>query len=69
MYRVCTFEHFISCNNPFPIFMEYNKIEFTEADKAKFLPLKIKLPEDYETLMEDIKLLGKREITALIKWR
>ncbi len=69
MYKVCPFEHFVTCTNPFPLFMEYNKIEMNEEDKTKYLSMKIKMPEDYENLMEDINLLGRREITLLIKWR
>ena len=54
--------------NPYSAFVEYNQIEFTKEDEEKYLSV-VKAPEDYKELMEDIMIIGKREVGSLIKWR
>ena len=54
--------------NPYPIFVEFNKIEWNKAHADKYLSL-AKHPEDFEELLDDLLLLGKRDVSNLIKWR
>ncbi|CAD8187374.1 unnamed protein product [Paramecium octaurelia] len=68
VYQMIDFEQFLHAENPYPIFIEYAGIKMTEEAKQKYLSL-AKPPQDYEILMEDIKVLGKREIIQLLKWR
>ncbi|CAD8103018.1 unnamed protein product [Paramecium sonneborni] len=68
VYQMIDFEEFLHADNPYPIFIEYAGIKMTEETKQKYLNL-TKPPQDYEILMEDIKVLGKREIIQLLKWR
>lgn len=58
----------MKADNPYPIFLEYAKITMSEAEKEKYVSL-TKTPKDFELLMEDIKVLGKREMVQLLKWR
>ena len=39
-----------------------------KEEKEKFLKM-TKVPDDFELNLEDIKVLGKREITSIIKWK
>eukprot|EP01015_Nassula_variabilis_P020799 TRINITY_DN363_c0_g1_i3.p1 TRINITY_DN363_c0_g1~~TRINITY_DN363_c0_g1_i3.p1 ORF type:complete len:951 (+),score=305.80 TRINITY_DN363_c0_g1_i3:127-2979(+) len=68
MYREIDIEQFINAENPFPIFMEFNKIKVSEDSKKRYLSL-VEPPKGYEGMFEDIKVLGRREVQALIKWR
>lgn len=51
------------------MFCDFNRIEWTKAHAEKYLPLVTKVPLDYEELLNDLLLLGKREVASLIRWR
>jgi hypothetical protein len=68
MYQTVDFDQFVQAANPYPIFCDYNRIEWTDLHAEKYLGL-TKFPEDYKELLSDLLLLGKREIASLIRWR
>lgn len=68
MFKKCTLGEFLSRENPFPVFMEFNQIEITPEDREKYISLG-KLPEDFEENLKDLKVLGKRELGGILKWR
>lgn len=68
MFRTIDFDQFIKIENPYPIFVDYNRIDWNEAHASKYLDL-CKYPEDYKEMLSDLLLLGKREVSSLIRWR
>lgn len=68
LYREITLEPFILADNPFPIFKEYNKMTITEEEREKYVSL-VKTPPFCEELMSDLKVLGKGDVSVLLKWR
>jgi hypothetical protein len=59
----------IEAENPFLIFAEFNKITVTAEERAKYYDLVKNKPSDLDELFDDLKLLGKREIGSILKWR
>lgn len=45
-----------------------NKFNIDAKTKAEILP-RIKAPKDFELIIQDIKVLGKREMEALLRFR
>jgi len=68
MFRKITFDEYLHKRNPYSVFVEYNQIEFTKEDKEKYLDV-VKHPDDLAELMDDLNIIGKREVGSLIKWR
>lgn len=68
VYGSVAFEDFINSTNPYPYFLECSKITLSQAEKDKYLTL-AKPPNDWQNLIDDIKVIGKREIIQLLKWR
>jgi len=68
MFRKLRLQEFLELENPFPAFMKYNEIEISQEDREKYLGL-VKLPEDFEENLKDLKVLGKREVAGIVKWR
>lgn len=68
MFLTVDFDQFVQTPNPYPFFCDFNKIEWTSLHAEKYLGL-TKYPDDYKELLEDLLLLGKREIATLIRWR
>lgn len=66
-FRSISLGDFLRAENPFAIFAIYNAITVdAESEAMKGL---VKPPEDFENLIKDLKLLGKREVSRLLKWR
>jgi AdoMet-dependent rRNA methyltransferase SPB1 len=68
VYKALPFEEFLSTENPFPLFLEYNRIELTPQQTERYMKL-AKPPADIDELLSDIQVLGKREILQLLKWK
>lgn len=51
----------MTADNPFPLFLENNKMHLSEEDFVKYTTM-VKPPPDLEILLADIQVLGKREI-------
>ena len=68
LHKIVSIEEFFKMENPFPCFAIYN--EFTYDEKFKEEVEKYgKVPDDWEEMFKDLKVLGKREIAGLIKWK
>lgn len=67
MYKEISLTEFIQTENPYVIFAEYNRMTISEEEQ-KYLSM-AKLPEDFETNIQDLKVLGKREVVGLVKFR
>ena len=61
VYKTLSFADFMAAKNPFPPFLENNKMHLSEEDFAKYTTM-VKPPPDLEILLSDIQVLGKREI-------
>lgn len=68
LYRVTSLGEFVNADNPFPIFKEFNKMTIAQEERELYLG-HVKDPEDLEALLEDLKVLGKRDVGILLKWR
>jgi AdoMet-dependent rRNA methyltransferase SPB1 len=68
LYKEINLTNFIDADNPFPVFMDYNKMIVSQEEKDKYFGL-AKLPEDFNHLVDDLKVLGKRDVSILLKWR
>jgi len=68
MFRRLTFKEFLEKRNPYAVFVEFNQITFTKEDETAYLAI-AKHPDDYAELLDDINIIGKREVGSLIKWR
>ena len=68
MFRKLDFDQFIQIDNPFGVFVDYQGIEFNEAHREKYCSL-TKNPNGFEEMLNDLQLLGKREVSQLLKWR
>lgn len=68
MFKKIEFEKFINVENPYPVLAEYNCITMSEEEKVKYMKV-AKVPEFHEDLLNDMLLLGKREMSVLLKWR
>ena len=68
MFKRISFDDFLNKRNPYSTFVEYNQISFTKEDEEKYQNL-VKHPDDYKELLDDICIIGKREVGSLIKWR
>lgn len=69
MYKETGLTEFINSANPLLIFAEYNRIKVNPEEREKYYGISKKMPEDIDELFKDLKVLGKREIGNLLKWR
>lgn len=53
VYKGISLTDFLNKENPYPVFMEYNKITISEEEKEKYFEL-TKVPSDLEYLIDDI---------------
>ncbi|KAL4472221.1 hypothetical protein ABPG72_013854 [Tetrahymena utriculariae] len=68
VFQPITFQEFVNIDNPFAVFLTHNAISFPKDQQEKYIPM-TDPPKDWETICEDILVIGKREIAQLIKWR
>lgn len=69
MFKKISLADFVNASNPYPIFIEYNEIDISDKEKLKQYSELSKLPNDFEEMCKDIKLLNKKKVFMLIKWR
>lgn len=65
LHKKMTFEEFIKVENPFAVFVTHSQIGLPSQE---FLDI-YDPPQFYDEYLEDIKVLGKREIAVLLKYR
>lgn len=68
MYKKLDFDQFVEIENPYGVFVDFQGIEFNSDHKEKYLKLS-KYPVGVEDMLKDLQLLGKREVSQIIKWR
>jgi AdoMet-dependent rRNA methyltransferase SPB1 len=68
LFKKITLEQFVDTESPYAVFVDCNEIEVTDKDREKFFEA-VKPPQDFEEHCKDLLLLGKREISLMIKWR
>lgn len=66
--KTIDFEEFLKMENPFPAFVIYNEMTIKPETKAEIEKYS-KFPIDWEEMFKDLKVLGKREISSLLKWK
>lgn len=69
LYKEISLSKFIESENPLLVFAQYNKITTTKEERDKFYPLVKKKPADLDELFDDLRVLGKKDISAILKWR
>jgi AdoMet-dependent rRNA methyltransferase SPB1 len=68
LHKKVNIEEFLKMENPFPVFAIYNEFSYDEKFKEEVENYG-KTPDDWEEMFKDLKVLGKREIATLIKWK
>jgi AdoMet-dependent rRNA methyltransferase SPB1 len=67
-FRRMTLAEFVECTNPYQFLVDTNQITFDDEDSKEYLEI-APAPKGLDALCEDIKLLGRNELNALLKWR
>ena len=66
-FREISLSDFLEVENPFAVFALYNKIQTKGV--LEEVKKEVKMPVDLGDLMEDLQLLGKRDVSRILKWR
>lgn len=67
MHRSLTLNEFIKIENPYAVFVDFNRIIVPKEEELnKEYP---KLPENFREMCEDLKLLNKKDVGTIIRWR
>ena len=69
MFKKISLEDFINCSNPYPVFVNFNQIVLEDKEKLEKYKAFGPLPKDFEEICKDLKLLSKKQVFSLIKWR
>lgn len=68
IYREVSLVEFVKAKEPYKILNEHHKF-IIDDDETKEMFALLKPPTDIDTLCEDLKVLGKRDLTSLLKYR
>lgn len=60
---------FIEADNPFIIFANYSRMTVSNEERAQFFDKIKQQPIDIMELLADLKVLGVKEVSSLLKWR
>ena len=69
LYKEVSLTKLMEAENPLLVFAEFNKITTTAQERAKYYETVKRRPKDLDEMFDDIKVLGKREIGNILKWR
>ena len=69
LYKETTLTKFIESEQPLLVFAEFNRILVSPQEKAKYFGLVKNMPADIEELLKDLRVLGKREVGNILRWR
>jgi AdoMet-dependent rRNA methyltransferase SPB1 len=68
MMKKITLEQFMDTDSPYAVFVDCTEIVISPQDREKYLTVS-KVPAELDDWCKDLILLGKREISILVKWR
>ena len=68
LFKQCTAAEFIRAPDPIAVLGTVNKIAFSTDEEKEWLKLDI-TTSDVQANCEDLKVLGKGDFKALLKWR
>lgn len=60
---------FLEADNPFAIFANYNVMTISAEESEKYLGKVKQEPIDLKEMLGDLKQLGVKEVSSLLKWR
>ena len=69
MYKKIKLQDFIESSNPYNAFVECNEIDVSDKDMLKQYNEISPIPTDFEEMCKDIKLLNKKQVGSLVKWK
>lgn len=68
-HKKITLKQFLNVENPFAVFVCYNQIDLSDTQFYNHIKGIQTPPDDFVEHAADIKLLGKREVSKILKWR
>eukprot|EP01017_Pseudomicrothorax_dubius_P028190 TRINITY_DN3334_c0_g1_i2.p1 TRINITY_DN3334_c0_g1~~TRINITY_DN3334_c0_g1_i2.p1 ORF type:complete len:816 (-),score=275.40 TRINITY_DN3334_c0_g1_i2:86-2533(-) len=68
LFRRLSFDDFLKVSNPFAVFVDYNQLVLS-PETLETVSAIVPPPDDLEELCADLKVLGRREIATLLKYR
>lgn len=69
MYKTSSLTEFLNSANPYHFFTSFNRIEIKDREFFEKMVKFVKLPVDFEEMLLDMKLLNKRQVSQILKWR
>ena len=69
MHKKILLADFIDAQNAYSAFVECNEIDISDKAAVKRFESVVPLPADFEGMCADIKLLNKKQVAALVKWK
>ena len=69
MFRKASFKEFIECDNPYDFIKTNNAIEVRDKEYFDKLCSIARVPKNLEENLLDTNLLGKKEVTQILKFR
>jgi hypothetical protein len=58
----------MDAHNPFTYFYSHSKVTIDDQEMQSYKDMGVKEPVGIKELLDDIQVLGKREVAILIKW-
>lgn len=69
MYKKISLVDFMEIPNPYTAFVEYNAIDVSNKEAVEKFAAIYPVPADFEENCKDIKLLNKKQVGSLVKWK
>ena len=69
MHKKISLEDYIDSQNPYTAFVEFNEIDISDKDAVKKYADICPLPADFEEMCKDVKLLNKKQVGSLVRWK
>lgn len=68
LYEEADFSDFMESQDPYQFLSTVNKFHLDQKYKQEIVPV-LKVPKELEEIVRDIKVLGKREMEILLRYR
>jgi len=69
MYKTITVEDFVTLPGPYTTFVKYSEITLEPKEKFEEYCKLVKLPTEFKEICADLKVLGRREMKIVVKWK